>query len=209
MKTFQTKLLILVTVIFTLTSCAKVYYSPEAYEKASRHKVISIMPPSVALSKNKKMTAEELLDMEAKESQNFQEEMQSWMLKRKMQGRFNKKIQDITTTNALLERAGYYDQRLTTEEVCKALDVDGLIVSNFTLAKPMSTGGAIALGVLFGVSTTTNKVGASLSIKDCKSGDVIYNFDHKMSGSVGSSSESFVSRLMSLASKKMPYKEKK
>jgi hypothetical protein len=69
----------------------------------------------------------------------------------------------------------------------------------------MSEGAAVALGILIGVWGSTNQVVISLSINDCSAAKLIFNYDHKFSGSVGSSPAYLVDALMKKASKKMPY----
>ena len=66
--------------------------------------------------------------------------MYSWMLKRKMQGRITQEIQEVETTNALLKKAGYPENPLTSAELCSVLGVDGIMSSNYSLSKPMSDG---------------------------------------------------------------------
>ena len=78
--------------------------------------------------------------------------MYSWLLKRKMQNRIFVEIQDVETTNAKLRKAGYFDYNpMSPNEICEALGVDGVIISNYSLFKPMSEGTAVALGLLVGV----------------------------------------------------------
>ncbi|MDX1479890.1 MAG: hypothetical protein R3301_19400, partial [Saprospiraceae bacterium] len=85
------------------------------------------------------------------------------------------------------------------------LDVDGVITSNFSLSKPMSEGGAAVLGVLTGVWGSTNQTTVTLTIHDRETQKMIWNYNHKMSGSIGSSPATLVDALMRSASKKMPY----
>ena len=127
------------------------------------------------------------------------------MLKRKMQGKITKEIQSLETTNAKLQRAGYPETPLTTAELCEVLDVDGVINSNFGLSKPMSEGAAIAVGLLVGAWGASNEVRVTLSISDCANTKLIWNYEHKLSGSVGSTPARIVDDLMRKASKKMPY----
>lgn len=127
------------------------------------------------------------------------------MLKRKMQGKINKEIQEIQTTNALLKKAGYPENPMTTSDVCEVLGVDGIMTSTFALSKPMSTGGAIAVGLLFGVGGNTNEVRTTLSINDCENKKLIWNYEHKLSRGLGSSPSRIVNELMRKSSRKMPY----
>jgi hypothetical protein len=127
------------------------------------------------------------------------------MLKRKMQGKLTQEILDVETTNAKLINAGYPEKAMSPSEICAVLGVDGIIGSNFALSKPMSDGAAIALAVLGAGGGSTNEVRVSLNINDCGGKKLIWNFDHKYSGGVGSSPSKLVDAMMRSASKKMPY----
>ena len=89
-----------------LSSCAKIFYSPDAYKLARNQKTIAIIPPTVSIAANKKIDAESMKEQQRTESINFQKEMYSWMLKRKMQGKIAQEIQDVQTTNAKLNKGG-------------------------------------------------------------------------------------------------------
>ena len=191
--------------ILMFSSCAKIFYSPDANELAKKEKIIAIIPPKVSIAAIKKIDAESLKEQEKTESVNFQHEMYSWMLKRKMQGKIIHEIQEIETTNAKLIKAMYPENPLTPSEICDILGVDGIITSNFALSKPMSEGAAIAVAVVFGAYGSTNEVHVSLSINDCLNKKLIWNYDQKFSGSMGSSPATLVDGLMRAASKKMPY----
>lgn len=204
MKSFKLlSLVLLVAILFP--SCAKIFYSPDAYTLANNQQMIAIIPPTVSIAANKKIDAESMKEQQKTESLNFQKEMYSWMLKRKMQGKIQQEIQEVETTNAKLKKAGYPENPLTTAELCEALGVDGIMTSNYGLSKPMSDGAAVAIALLVGAWGSTNEVHVSLSINDCTNKKLIWNYDHKFSGSIGSSPSRLVDGLMRHASKKMPY----
>lgn len=196
---------IIIVLSILLSSCAKIFYSPDAYNLARNHKTLAILPPTVSIAANKKVDAQAIREQQKTESINFQKEMYSWMLKRKMQGKITPEIQDVETTNAKLKNAGYPEKAFTSEELCEILGVDGTLGSNYSLSKPMSQGAAIAIGVLFGAWGATNEVTVALDIKDCANKKLLWNYDHKFSGSIGSSPARLVDGLMRHASKKMPY----
>jgi hypothetical protein len=193
----------LVVVIFT--ACAKVFYSPDASSLAQNERLIAVVPPTVSIAPNKKIDGAALIEQQRTESFNFQKEMYSWLLKRKMQGKIIQEIQDVETTNALLRKAGYPENPMTISEICQTLGVDGILTSNFSLSKPMSEGAAVAVGLLIGVWGSTNEVTVALSINDCLNKKMIFNYNHKYSGSIGSSPANLVDGLMRNASRKMPY----
>ena len=199
------KLLILIIICFTSQSCAKVFYSPQAYTKAKAQELLAILPPTVSIAAKRKTDADALKEQQKTESLNFQKEMYAWLLKRQMKGQFNCEFQEPDYTNAKLKKAGYPEEPLTTEEICEILQVDGLIKSNFGLSKPMSDGAAIALAVLAGVGGATNEVRINYTISDCQSKKLIFSYDHKYSGGMGSSSARLVDGLMRQISKKMTH----
>ena len=195
---------IVASLSLVLTSCAKIYYSPDAFSLAKTHSTIAVLPPTVSIAAGRKTEAGAILEQQRTESLNFQKEMYSWLLKRKRQGTITQEILDIETTNAKLRRAGYPETPLTPYEMCEILGVQGVMLSNYALSKPMSDGAGIALAIL-GVSGTTNEVRVSLSINDCDNKKLIFNYDHKFSGGLGSSPARLVESLMAQASRKMPY----
>jgi len=195
----------LIALVIISSSCAKIFYSPDAEVLARAHQNIAILPPTVSIAAKKEVEAEALIEQQRTESLNFQKEIYAWMLQRKMQGHILQEIQMVETTNSILARAGYPDIPLSPGEMCELLGVDGVIGSNFSLSKPMSEGAAIAVGIIFGAWGTTNEVRVSLNIQDCTYNKLIFNYDHKYSGSVGSSPARLVDELMRQASQKMPY----
>ena len=204
MKSIKNLLFILVSITI-FSSCAKIFYSPDAIPVAQSHKIIAIIPPTVSIAAGRKTDAEAIKEQQKTESLNFQKEIYAWMLKRKMQGKLTQEILDVETTNAKLAYAGFPGKAMTPSEICAILGVDGIISSNFGLTKPMSDGAAIALTVLGAGGATTNEVRVSLNINDCSGNKLIWNYDHKYSGGVGSSPSRLVDGLMRNASKKMPY----
>ena len=204
MKLVKTISLVIILGILC-SSCAKIFYSPDAYTLAQNQETIAIIQPTVSITARKKIDAEALKEQQKTESINFQREMYSWMLKRKMQGKITQEIQEVQTTNAKLAKAGYPENPLTTAELCEVLEVDGILTSNYGLSKPMSQGVAVALILLNEDWGTTNEVYVSMSINDCENKKLIWNYDHKFSGGLGSSPARLVDELMREASEKMPY----
>ena len=198
-------LLLLITGFIFLSGCAKIYYSPEAKSRTNAHEIIAIIPPKVSIAARKKVDAEAIKEQQRTESRNFQQEMYSWMLRRKMQNRIFVEIQDIETTNAKLARADYPNPPLSPAELSDLLEVDGVITSNFSLSKPISDGAAIAIGLLGGVWGSTNNTAVSMEIHDRETRKLLWNYNHELSGSVGSTPAQLVDNLMRHASKRMPY----
>lgn len=198
-------ILLLVLVALLFEGCAKIYYTPDSRSLAQSHKMIAIAPPKVSIAARKNIDAEAIKEQQRTESINFQKEMYSWLLKRKMQGKIMVEIQDVETTNAMLSEAGYFDGKaLTPKALCELLQVDAVMTSNYALTKPMSEGAAIAVAVLVGAWGATNQTTVDLAIHDLSTNKMIFNYNHKAASSMGSAAQ-LVDDLMRQASKKLPY----
>ncbi len=196
---------LLVLSAFILQSCAKIFYTPDARSIAQNQKIMAIAPPKVSIAAKRNIDGAALIEQQKTESVNFQREMYSWMLKRKMQGTISVEIQDVETTRALLTKAMVNEGKiLTPEEMCRILGVDGILTSNYSLSKPMSEGAAIAVGLIGGTMGKTNEAIVSLSIHDSGTKKMIWNYDQKLSSSLGTPAR-LVDDLMRQASRKMPY----
>jgi len=196
---------LLVVAALMLQSCAKIFYTPDARSLAQNQKIVAIAPPKVSIAAKKNVDGAALIEQQKTESVNFQREMYSWILKRKMQGNISVEIQDVETTNALLAKAGVNEGKiLTPNDMCQILGVDGLLTSNYSLSKPMSEGAAIAVALLGGDTGTTNEATVSLSIHDLSTEKMIWNYNHKLSSSLGTPGK-LVDDLMRDASRKMLY----
>ncbi|MDX9726898.1 MAG: hypothetical protein RBT38_10970 [Bacteroidales bacterium] len=197
--------ILLIGVAILLQSCAKIFYTPDSRALAQNQKIIAIAPPRVSIAARKNIDGDALIEQQKTESVNFQREMYSWMLKRKMQGSVAVEIQDVETTIALLDKAGINEGKILTPiDMCQILGVDGIMTSNYSLSKPMSEGAAVAVALLVGVWGPTNEATVSLSIHDSGTNKMIWNFDHKLSSSLGTPAK-LVDELMRQASRKMPY----
>lgn len=202
------RITLILTLVALISSCAKVYHSPDAKTLARNHNQVAILLPKVTIPANKKANVELIREQQRTEAVNFQQELYAWMLKRKLKGKFRPEIQEIETTNALLAKAGYPETPMTNQEICQLLGVDGLMTSTFALSKPISEGAAVALMVVGGMWGPTNQVQMTLGISDCMNRKLIWNYEHKMAGGMGTTSSNIVDGLMRKASKKMPYTRK-
>jgi len=176
------------------------------------HHIIAILPLQVSINPNKlpkDYTPEMSRKAEFEEGYNMQKELYTRFLVRQQKGEYTIEFQDIDKTNALLAKGNIKYEKLgemTKEEICQILGTDAVISGSVYREKPMSTGLAVGLGVLFGTWGNTNKVNVTLSIHEAQKGDLVWKYDHEASGSVGSSSEKLAESLMKNVSKKFPYK---
>ena len=193
-------------VVLLSSSCAKTFYSVDGKSLAQKHhRSVAVMPSFVSIAPKgvyRKAVAEALERQEAVESLNFQQAIHAWMQKSKSEGKVGVEIQDIAVTNAKLKSAGYPETLLTDAKLCELLGVDGIIVSNFELSKPMSTSEVVAIGISTGAWLPTDEVRATIAISDCANKKIIWSYQQKIDGD---NWETITKKFIKKAGKKMPY----
>lgn len=212
MKVFKFSVFLLI--IGTMISCGPtIYLSPDFNKIKSNHKTLAILPFNVSITAKKlpkDYTPEMIKEEEKNTGFSIQNHSYTYFLKESSKNRYTVNFQDIDKTNNLLNKAGidYEKMRVySKEELCNVLGVDAIISGKVTMEKPMSDGGAIAVGLIFGVWTSTNKVNVNMTIHNKKNSDLLWKYDWVAEGSVGSSSEQLTKGLMKNVSKKFPYQK--
>ncbi|MDT0649826.1 hypothetical protein [Autumnicola edwardsiae] len=154
----------------------------------------------------KEISVEQLAEMEKSEGSAVQAAMYSWFLKRKSRGKLFIDVQDPKRTNAILAKNKIYDlTALTPEELAELLEVDAVIGGNFETDKPMSDGASIALGVLVGFWGATNSATINMSVNNAMDGELLWNYNKRVVGSLGSSTDGLINTLMRKASRRLAY----
>ncbi|MFZ1684791.1 MAG: hypothetical protein WAU88_11795 [Candidatus Zixiibacteriota bacterium] len=214
MKCARTSLLA-AAIMFLLAACGgpTLYTSPKFDSYRQNHKLICILPLKVTIDPHKlpkDYTMEMAQKAESEEGYNMQRELYTRFLNRQQKGEYTIDFQDIDKTNALLTKAGVPYEKMadmTKEEICKIVGTDAAISGSIYRERPMSTGLAVGLGLLLGVWGNTNKVNVTIAIHEGGSGELVWQYDHEASGSVGSSAEKMAESLVKNVSKKFPYKK--
>jgi hypothetical protein len=203
-------------VLFLLVSCGPKIYKSENFNVAlAKHKTVAILPADVTTglrpNQAKKITAEQIADINEKTGYDIQDKMYGWFLRRADKFHYTVTFQDVNKTNSILKKEGITYNDLATKdraELAKLLGVDAVLQNRSRMEKPMSEGAAVAVGLLVGAWGATNKVETTINIHDGDSGDLLWKYDYEASGTVGSSTTKLVDALMRNASKNFPYKSK-
>lgn len=189
-----------------------VYVHPKFYSKAKDHQKIAVIPFTVQLGlrpkEREKMTDEQFNEMQRNEGLAAQSALVSWFLKKQNRQGYDLEFQDVSTTNALLKKAGMDINDLsshTPDEIAKALGVDGIMGGMVKTSKPLSDGASIAMGALIGFYGSTNSGNISITLNDGDGGDLLWKYDNDLSGSLGSDMDAIMDALMRRAAKKFPY----
>ncbi|MBN2639758.1 MAG: hypothetical protein JXR65_11810 [Bacteroidales bacterium] len=209
-KFFITAFFALISVV--LFAQTKLYVNPKFPEIAKNQKIIAILPFKVSINlrpnQMKKITPEQLKDMQINEGKGIQSALFSWFMKRSQQGRLSVQVQQPVVTNVELKKAGIDESNIdsyTPADIAKLLKVDAVIMGTLETTKPMSDGVSVAVGVLFGVWGATNRATMNLFIYNSGDNMVLLNYNKGVAGSLGSSTQDMVNILMRKASRRIAY----
>jgi len=197
--------------IVIITGCATVYTAPDI-KPADQSKSIAILPFDVKIQYNrlpKNVTLEQIQKNEQELSYLMQSQMYTRFLEKNQQ--FPVSFQDVDRTNMLLKRNNIGLEKLdefSKDELARLLEVDEVISGDVLTSKPMSTGAAVALGVLFNVWGATNQADVTVSLHSGNDSKLLWKFNHVYSGSVGSSPDQLTRAMMKPISRKFPYRKR-
>lgn len=198
-------------ILLFVAGCATVYTAPEI-QQPDNNKTIAILPFDVQVQYNKlpkNVTIEQVHENERELSLIMQGQIYNRFLQKKHL--FPVAFQDVDQTNMLLRRNNIDLEKLgefSKDELARLLEVDEIITGVVYTTKPMSTGAAVALGVLFGVWGPTNQAEVTVSLHSGIDSQLLWKFNHVYSGSVGSSPDQLSKAMMKPISRKFPYKQR-
>jgi len=208
----------------------EIYTHPQFDSIAKDHTVLAIVPFEVILrlrrKEAKKLEPEDFEKLEKIEGEAVQTALQSYFLKQKEKDSFKVSFQDISETNTRLVQAGWTNDSLrvkTTKQICRKLQVDGLISGTIMTKKLLSDEGAAALtalgigvsavGALFGGtpdwsgSGPTNTGFCIINVHEAKEGKLLWRYEEELSRGLGSNTNSIINAMMRKAAKKFPYED--
>jgi len=189
----------------------EIYEHPDFDSLTKEHKRVAILPFTVTLTDKavpEGMTEEDLLFQKENEGYSFQSSVFSRFLKKSKKYRIS--FQDIDKTNLLLKKNEITHDKLddySKDELAKILGVDAVISGQIQRDKPMKGGAAVALAVFTGFGAATNKAKMYLTIHNGGDGELLWKYNHRSAGGLGSDAESIVVPLMKQVARKFPYKK--
>lgn len=208
-------LLILLTVSVSINAqyegSKQMFSAPDLKESISTHKTVAIIPLKASIYYKKMpkgMDAEMVINEEKKMGYDMQGGMYTYLLRKA--DNYSVGFQEIERTNVLLKKAGFAEKRdeFLPEDLCKILNVDAVIISNYAWSKTGSEAGAIAKSLIFGglgggVASGT----LTMQIYEAKEGKLLWRFNKEMNEGAFSSANELMERMMRKVSRNFPYEK--
>ena len=210
------KKIVFVFVLFTsvLAMAQKnIYESTRFDEYTEDHEILAIVPFIAHLELKKAVDMDELNMLAEKEGYAVQNALETYFSRRKKRKKFNVDFQNIMNTNAILAQNNINYNNIdtyTTQELCKILDVDGIISGNLNLNILLSEGVPTDFSILDYFSGNANYGRIGVKISDGDTGKLLWKYENEISKKTGKNTNELIDKMMKTASRKFPYdKEKK
>jgi len=187
----------LIITIFIIISLAgfsqkNLYLSPNIVGISKNHKTIGIIPFNISTllspEERQKLAKKQLKKMNIIEDGKIQSSVYTWFLKKKEEGHLSVNIQDILTTNTLLQKAGITSKnqsRYSPSDLAKILGVDAII----------------QIGVLEGMKNNM----INFYIYNSEDGELLLKFNKDISVSIDTSTNDFMDDFMKKPAKSIVY----
>ena len=207
-------------IVFVLTLFAtamamgqkNIYESIRFDEYTEDHEILAIVPFIANLELKKAVDQDELDVLAQKEGYAVQNALETYFSRRKKRKKFNVDFQNIANTNAILAQNNItYDNidTYTTKELCKILEVDGIISGNLNLNILLSEGVPTDFSILDYFSGNANYGRIGVKISDGETGKLLWKYENEISKKTGKNTNELIDKMMKTASRKCPYEKEK
>jgi hypothetical protein len=189
----------------------QIYVGGGLSELVSTAKTVAILPFKAKISYKrmpKGTTVESVKEEEKALTTTMQQGMLTYLLRKSDD--YTVKFQDVDRTNALLKKAGVYEDidAVLADSLCKILGVDAVIKSTWTYEKTGSEAGAIVMALAVGVNKNVGSGGLTLQIYGAKDGELAWRFYKEMNESAWSNANEMMERIMRKIGRNFPFEKK-
>jgi hypothetical protein len=189
-----------------------IYENTRFDELTDNHEVLAIVPFIAHLELKKAVDRDELKVLAKKEGYAVQNALETYFSKRKKRKKFNVDFQNINNTNAVLAQNNIDYNNIdtyTTQELCKILDVDGIISGNLNLNILLSEGVPTDFSILDYFSGNANYGRIGVKVSDGATGKLLWKYENEISKKTGKNTTELIDKMMKTASRKFPYDREK
>ncbi|QWX84536.1 hypothetical protein H0I23_02505 [Cellulophaga sp. HaHaR_3_176] len=206
MKNVITSIFLLIA---TLTFSQKnIYESPKFDNLSKDHKVLAILPFFTHLDLEKSISKEEKKILEQKEGYAVQDALEIYFSKRKKKKKFSVEFQNTKNTNAILAQNDINYGNIdiySIKELCKILNVDGIISGNIDLNVLLSDGIASDFSFIDYILVDADYGRIGIKISDGETSKLLWRYEKKINKKSGKNTQDLIELMMKQATKKFPY----
>ena len=185
-----------------------IYESPNFNELSKNHKELAILPFFTDLDLEKEMTSDEKKKLEQREGYAVQDALEVYFSQPKKKKRFTVNFQNTKNTNAIIAQNNITYANIdiySIKELCKILEVDGIISGNTHLNILLSDGIPSEFSFIDYILGDADYGRIGIKISDGKSGKLLWRYEKKINKKSGKNTKDLIDLMMKQATKKFPY----
>ncbi|MFW2376569.1 MAG: hypothetical protein ACN4ES_08485 [Cellulophaga baltica] len=204
------KLSIILVLFITQFSFSQkdIYESPKFNELSKNHKELAILPFFTNLDLEETLSKEEKKALEQKEGYAVQDALEIYFSQPKKKKKFTVEFQNTKNTNAILAQNNInYDNIdiYSIKDLCKILNVDGIISGNTHLNILLSDGIPTEFSFMDYILGEADYGRIGIKISDGESGKLLWRYEKKINKKSGKNTRDLIDLMMKQATKKFPY----
>ena len=189
-----------------------IYESDKFDALSSEHEVLAIIPFLTNLELKDQISKTELKALEKKEGYAVQDALEIYFSRIKKKKKFSVEFQNIKNTNAILAKNDIdYDNIdvYTIKELCKILEVDGIISGNLDMNILLSKGIPDGFSFIDYLMGDSNYGRIGMKISDGQSGKLLWKYEKEINKKSGKNTNDLIDGMMKSATRKFPYEREK
>lgn len=185
------------------------YESPDFDELTENHQKIAIVPFLTSLNLDEDINSDRLEQLEEQEGYEAQNALEAYFLSRNNRRKaFVVDFQDVKETNRMLSENGVTYENLdiySPKELCKMLDVDGIVSGKLILSALISEGIDESFDLLAFLSGKSDFGKIIIKTSDGNTGRLIWRYEQTITRKSGKNTVAIMEKMMRKATRKFPY----
>ena len=205
------RMLPLLAFLFLLTTGVaqkNVYESSKFDELSANHKTLAIIPFFTHLDLDEEIKGRELDDLEEKEGHAVQDALETFFGRGKKRKKFSVEFQNVKNTNAILAQNKVTYENIDTytiKQLCKILNVDGIISGNLDLNILLSKGIPAEFSFIDYILGDADYGRIGIKISDGETGKLLWKYEKKINKKSGKNTDDLIDKMMKNVTRRFPY----
>lgn len=185
-----------------------IYESARFEELSQDHTILAIIPFFTYLDLEETIQRNELRKLEEKEGYAVQNALETYFGRGRKRKKFSVDFQNIENTNAILARNNITYENIDTftiSELCRFLEVDGIISGNLDLTILLSEGVPSEFSFIDYILGDANYGRIGIKISDGDTGKLLWKYEEEINKKSGRNTTDLIDKMMKKATRKFPY----
>ena len=189
-----------------------IYESGRFEELSKDHKELAIIPFITHLDLDDNISRKEYLKLEEREGYEVQNALETYFGRGKKRKKFSVDFQNIKNTNAILQQNNITYENIDTytiRQLCKLLEVDGIISGNMDLTILLSKGVPTDFNFMDYITGKSDYGRIGIKVSDGATGKLLWKYEKEINKKSGRNTIELIDKMMKKATRRFPYEKER